>query len=504
MQGKTLDQDLDISSGDSGASLEGSGQLHASEIKKRSLKGVLSYLLRTLLLTGVSLVAMLLLGAKLGAEDYGVYGLVVTISGFFTIISDIGLAASLIQQKEKPNVRELRTVFTVQQLLAWIIFCLILVTALALRQYGKLSIEGVWLSLAFGISFPLVSLKTISSILLERELRFDRLIIPAIVETIAFNLVAVTLAFKGYGVMSFTYGVIARTILGVVVMLLLKRWSFGFDFSWSEFKRLMRVGGGFQLNDMLAKTKDDLFYISVALFLPAKEYGYITWAKQWSRQPYSLTVDNITAITFPAFSRLQHDESLLRKAVEKTIFFVTLIAFPLFGGLSVMIVPFLNVFPVYLKWQPALSSLALFSFSLAFAAFSTPLISTLNAIGKINVSLRMMVFWTVSQWFMAPFFLKWFGFNAIAIIAAVLGISSLFVVVLVRRFLRFDFIDQVWRQTLATGFMVLVLWRLWGLWSQSLPMFFLGIGVGALIFATLLGATGYRKVILETKSILKK
>src|SRR5258708_932287 len=111
----------------------------------------------------------------------------------------------------------------------------------------------------------------------------------------------------------------------------------------------MRVGGGFQLNDMLAKTKDDLFYISVALFIPQKEYGYITWAKQWSRLPYSLTVDNITAVTFPAFSRLQHDPSLLRKAIEKTTFFVTLVAFPLLGGLSVIIVPFTTVIPAYMK-----------------------------------------------------------------------------------------------------------------------------------------------------------
>lgn len=504
MDGKASDKDLDVISTDSGVILEGEGELHAAEIKKRSLKGVFSYLIRTMLLTGVSLVAMLLLGAKLKPEEYGIYGLVVTVSGFFTIISDIGLAASIIQQKERPSVRELRTVFTVQQILAWIIFFLTLATSLLLKNYGKLNQDGVLLSLAFGISFPLVSLKTISSILLERELHFDKLIIPAILETVAFNVVAVVLAFRGFGVMSFTYAVLSRTILGVIAMLILQRWSMGIDFSWADFKRLMRVGGGFQLNDMLAKTKDDLFYISVALFLPAREYGFITWAKQWSRQPYSLTVDNITAITFPAFSRLQHDETLLRKAIEKTIFFVTLIAFPLFGGLSVMIVPFVHVFPVYLKWEPALLSLALFSLSLAFAAFSTPLVSTLNAIGKISVSLKMMVFWTVAQWAMAPLFIKWFGFNAIAIIAAVLGVTSLFVVVLVKHYVKFNFTDQVWRQTLATLFMVLVLWRTWGLWSQSIVWLALGVMLGGAIFATLILATGYRKLIAETKSLLRK
>lgn len=478
--------------------------LEAGEVKKRSIKGAVSYLMRTLLLTGVGIVAMLLLGAKLGAEEYGIYGLVVTISSFFTIISDIGLAASIIQEKHAPTTRELRTVFTVQQFLAWLIFVLILGVSLALKHFGKLNDSGVWLSLAFGISFPLVSLKTISSILLERDLRFDRLIIPAIVETVAFNVVAVVLAFRGFGVMSYTYAVLIRTVLGVVIMLSLKRWDVGIEFSWPDFKRLMKVGGGFQLNDMLAKTKDDLFYVSVALVLPQKEYGYITWAKQWSRLPYSLTVDNVTAITFPAFSRLQHDPSLLRKAIEKTIFFVTFLAFPLFGGLSVMIWPFVHVFPVYLKWEPALLSLALFSFSLVFAAFSTPLISTLNAIGKINVSLKMMVFWTISQWAMAPFLIRWFGFNAIALIAAILGVTSLFVVFLVKHYVKFDFIDQVWRQSLATLVMMLVLWKTSAIWSSSIAMLVAGVMLGGLIFATLIALTGFQKVYTETRSILRK
>jgi O-antigen/teichoic acid export membrane protein len=504
MQGKTYDQDFDIVASDTGATLEGEVQLQADEVKKRSLKGVFSYFFRTILLTGVSLVGMAMLNAKLTPAEFGVYGLAVAITGFFTIISDVGLAASVIQKKGSPTIRELRSVFTIQQILAWIIFGLIALTGMFLKDSGRIGQSGFYLALAYGISFPLVSLKTISSVLLERQLKFNLLVIPAILENFVFYFLAVLLAFKGFGVMSFTYAVLARTLVGVVVMPLIKRWPVGIEFSWGDFVKLMRVGGGFQLNDMLAKAKDDLFYISIALFVPAAEFGYITQAKTWSRQPYALTVDNITAITFPAFARLQHDEKLLAKAIEKTIFFVTLISFPLLGGLSVMAYPLIHVFPVYLKWEPALLSLALFAFSLAFSAFSTPLISTLNAIGKINVSLKMMVFWTASQWVMAPFFLKWFGFNAIAMIAAVLALSSLVVVALVYHQVHFNFIDQVWRQALATILMVLVLWRTWGLWSQSLPMFLLGIGLGAFIFATLIAVTGYKKVILETRSILKK
>src|SRR5258708_2005704 len=123
--------------------------LHADEIKKRSLKGVISYFGKTILLTGISAVSLLILGAKIDPSDYGIYGIVVTISGFFTIISDIGLAASLIKKKETPTRTELRTVFTRQQILKPIVFPLILVTSVAFHHYWMLKLPAVYLALCF-------------------------------------------------------------------------------------------------------------------------------------------------------------------------------------------------------------------------------------------------------------------------------------------------------------------------------------------------------------------
>ncbi len=497
-------KDFDVSADGSGAKLQGQEGMDIETVKKRSLIGVVSFFSRTILLTGVTLVAQLLLAAKLSPEDFGIYGIVVTITNFFTIISDIGLAASLIQKKTAPTVTELRTTFTVQQTLSWFIFVLIAATSSLLHSYGKLDTQGVYLALAFGLSFPIVSLKTISSILLERELAFGKLVIPAIIETIVFNIIAVTLAFNGYGVMSFTIAVLVKAIVGVLVMFCIKRWEMGIALSLSSLKELLKVGGAFQLNDMLAKAKDDVFYITVAILIPAREYGYVTWAKQWSRLPYSLTVDNVTALTFPAFSRLQHDKNLLRRAIEKSLFFITLLAFPLFAGISVMIFPILVLVPEYEKWRPAILSLILFCISLAFAAFSTPLINTLNAIGKISESLRMMIFWTISQWMLFPFFFRWFGYESVAIIGVVLALTSLFVVLLVKKYVEFSFLENIWRQVFATLVMAVTLFSTQAIWQISFMHFFIGVLVGVCVYTAMILLLGYSTVKREVFSLLKK
>jgi lipopolysaccharide exporter len=495
--------DLDVVSTESGAALQ-EDFLHVEEIKKRSLSGVFSYIFRTLLLNGLAIITQLLLSGLLNAQDYGIYGLVVTMSGFFNIISDIGLAASLIQKKEEPTHDELRTVFTVQQGLTWLVFFLIMGVSLVLHRFGKLSQEGVYLAVAFGVSFPIVSLKTISSLLLERKLEFNKLIIPNIAETVVSSIVLIYCAMHGYGIRSFTYSVLVKTVVGVVIMWLMKPWDIGIGFSKKAFVQLMKVGTRFQLNDMLAKTKDDLFYLTVALFMPAASFGYITWAKLWSRLPYTLTVDNVTAVTFPAFSRLQDEPTLLRRAIEKTIFFVTFVAFPLFAGLVVMIYPFIQVYPKYMQWQPAFVSLALFSFGLAFSSFSTPLVNTLNAIGKVNQTLKMMLFWTSAQWVLFPFLYVKYGFVSVPLISAILGLTSLLVVILVKRHIVFDFFEQVWRQTLAALTMVVILMSMRHIWETSLLHLLAGVAFGGVVYLGLMLLTGFEKIMIETRSLLKK
>ena len=54
-------------------------------------------------------------------------------------------------------------------------------------------------ALAFG--FFLASLKTIPSVLLERDLKFEFLVLVELAETLIFYLIAVALAWRGFGVL---------------------------------------------------------------------------------------------------------------------------------------------------------------------------------------------------------------------------------------------------------------------------------------------------------------
>ncbi|HZZ99022.1 MAG TPA: oligosaccharide flippase family protein, partial [Candidatus Saccharimonadia bacterium] len=223
------------------------------EIRHRSVKGVISYAFRTLALQLIGFVATVLLGYYLSPADFGIYFVVSAVIGFFTFLSDIGLAAALVQKKEPPTLEELRTSFTIQQLLACTIFVLILILSPIFRSQNHLSQDGVMLMYALGFSFILVSFKTIPSILLERQLRFDKLVLPQIFENLIFYAIAIALAAHGYGVRSYTYAVLARSVIGIIVIYSIQRWPIGFAFGKNSLRGLLKYGAKFQLNDLLAR-----------------------------------------------------------------------------------------------------------------------------------------------------------------------------------------------------------------------------------------------------------
>ena len=360
------------------------------------------------------------------------------------------------------------------------------VLALLLAKYiglfYNLDSDGVLLFQALSIAFFLSSLKTIPSIILERNLHFEQLVIPQIVESLFFSVTVVFFAMKGYGISSFTYAVLARGLSGLIAIYLISPWKIRLGFSKESAKKLLSFGLPFQFNSFMALVKDDLFVAYLGKALPIAQVGYIGFAQKWAYMPLRLIMDNVIRITFPSFSRLQEEKDILKKAVEKSIFAASFLIFPSLFGLVIMSPYFVNLIPKYIKWEPALVSLALFSFTAALASISTPLTNALNAIGKIRITLYLMIFWTVSTWVLTPILIGLYGFNGVGIASALISCSTVAVVYIVRRYINLEIVKVVIYPFISALIMAGIIYFL-------SPIFIKGIL--SLIFMILIGAVIY-------------
>ncbi len=457
-------------------------ELDIASITKKSIHGVFALTTRTFFIQIVTLVSNLLLTIYLAPSVFGVFFVVSAAIAFLSYFSDIGLAAALIQKKENITQDDLKTTFTIQQILVLTVVVIALLSSGFIGKFYNLTAEGILLFQALSISFFLSSLKTIPSIILERNLDFKKLVIPQIVETLFFNIVAVYLAIQDFGVASFTYAVLARGLSGLIAMYLISPWRITLGITKTSAKRLLSFGFPFQLNSFLALIKDDLLIVYLGKVLPLAQVGYIGFAQKWALMPLRLIMDNVIRITFPSFSRLQGEKDVLSKAIEKSIFAACFLIFPALTGLVILSPYFIHLIPKYIKWEPALLSLLFFSINAALSSVSTPLTNALNAIGKIKTTLYLMIFWTISTWILTPFLIIKVGFNGVAIASAIISLSVVLVVILVRRYISFNIFNAVFYPILSSSVMGVALYFLASLFASSLIGVFACIVISAMLY----------------------
>lgn len=431
------------------------GVPHFEAIARKSVKGLFALVSRTFLIQLLSVLASFILTIYLDPASFGVFFVVSAIVVFLNYFQDIGLAASLIQKKNEPTVRELRSTFTVQQILVLAVTIPVGIFAPQISSFYGLDHSGLILLYALLFSFLASSLKTIPTVLLERSLRFDRLVVPQIAENITYNVCLIVFAIAGYGVASFTIAVLARSIVGLVLIYWVQPWPIGLAFHGTTLKKLLSFGIPFQANSLLALVKDDLFNIYIAKVLPLTQVGYIGFGQKWAFLPMRLFMDNIIKITFPSFSRLQHDKEALRLGIEKTLFLISVFIFPTVVLIVLFSPNLVSYIPKYKKWEPAILSLTFFSFSTILSSLSTPLTNILNAIGKVKITLYFMVMWTVLTWTLTPLFIIWYGYNGVAIASFIISFSSVLVFFIARSSVKFSIIKPVYPAAIAAIAMVL-------------------------------------------------
>lgn len=464
-------------------------------IKKRSLTGIVALTSRTFVLQLIAFGATFLLTIFLTPQIFGIFYVVTAIINFLGYFSDIGLAAALIQKKEELTHEDLATTFTIQQILVGSAVLIALTISQTIASFYHLDISGLWLLRALIVAFFLSSLQTIPAILLERKLNFNKIVIPQILETLSFYTVAVILAWRGYGIVSFTWAVLVRAVVGVTAMYIISPWRISLYISRDVAKKLLKFGVPFQLNSFIALLKDDLLTVFLGKVLPFSAVGYIGWAKKWADAPLRLIMDSVIRVTFPAFSRLQESKEHLTAAVEKTLFGLSVSIFPISTGLLFFVQPLIHIVPKYSKWEPALFAFYLLTITAVLSGLSTPLTNALNAIGKIKVTLGLMIMWTVLTWALTVTLIRFYGFNGVPIAFLAVSTTLVVVVYLMKQFVKFSFWTSVIFPLIAS--LVQGAWY-WGALrlvpEKILPLTAVGV-VGVILYVSLIWLTERKRIL---------
>lgn len=453
-------------------------------IKERAVRGIVVLTGRTFLIQIISSIALFLLFQYLNTSEYGVFVIVSSIINFLVYFSDIGLAAALIQKKETPTDSDLKTTFTVQQMLVFSLVLIVYFLSPYLRFKYSLDFDGMLLLYSLLISLVLSSMKSIPSVLLERKLEFIKLVFPQIIEQIIYNIVLIFFAMKGFGLRSFSIAVLIRGIVGVILIYYLQPWRPGFALSKDTLKGLFKFGVPYQINTFLATLKDDGMTIMLGSIIGPAGIGILSFAQKVARLPLTFFMDTVTRVTFPAFSRLQDHKSDLERSVTRSIFFICFLVFPSLAGIALLSPLLIKIVPRYDKWSLAILPIIFISLNFAFAAATTQLTNLLNAIGKIKITFYLMIMWTLLTWIFIPFLAYKFGVNGASIGYSIVGASSVIAILIAKKYVNFSIYDSIIKPLIGTVVMSIVVIALRKYLDVSLNSMLVLAGIGVVAYGS--------------------
>lgn len=391
-------------------------------VRIRAARGVAFLVLRYLGVRLLGVVASVFLSRMLSPEAFGIYAITLFVLILFSFVSDFGLGASLIQQRRAVADMDLRTVFTVQQLFVGVLLIGMVLAAPGIASAYHLGAGGVWYLLWMAVGGLFASLRTVPTIVLERQLLYGQLSLIELAEMTLFQVLAVALAFLQFGVWSFIAAVVIAKFCGMLLAFQLAHWRPSFGLDLSRFLNLWRFSILFQLSWLTYLLRDYLIPSLGGLILGTVAVGYLNWALALAAVPGQLA-QIVGRVGFPSFARYQDSPDLLKGAVEQAVRWLFLVAVPV-QLVLVSLAPWLIHLIFSDKWMPALGAFYLLSVHWAGANLTSPLVAALNATGRARLALVLSGAWTAATIALALLFVQPFGFVGIALAYAVTMIGA--------------------------------------------------------------------------------
>ena len=332
-----------------------------------------------------SLVVAVILTRLLSPLDFGLVAMVVVFTGFASVFTDMGFGAALVQKLDLTQHHK-NAVFWIGVAVGALLTLIFAAAAPYIASfYGVPALQPI--TLAISIIFFINAFATVKLALLQKAMDFRTLAAAQLTATVLSGLVAIYLAFSGFGVWSIVAMYVASAAVNVAVLWIITPWRPDFSLRWDAVQDLSKFSRnfvGFSAFNYWTRNGDNLligrFVGSAALGVYARSYTILLL-------PVWQVSGVITNVMFPALSAIQKDVKRVRELYLTSISVISLLTFPLTLGLLVVSRSFvLALFGD--KWAAMIPLLQVFSLLGAIQSISTTVGWIYTSQGRTDIMFR--------------------------------------------------------------------------------------------------------------------
>ncbi|HIG47137.1 MAG TPA: MOP flippase family protein [candidate division Zixibacteria bacterium] len=365
-----------------------SAENSAEGLTRKTIRGVFWSGMSQFISHGISFLVNIVVARLLFPEDFGILGMAAVYIELVSVISDLGINASIIQ-RDKVSQSQLSTCFWLNQIVAVTLIGLSVLCAPLVAQFYRAEILS---SVIIVSSLSLIPrmLGSVHKTLLTRHLAFKTIAAPDIIGIMVFSVLVIPMTWGGLGLWSIILANLAGAWATTIGLWKWSGWRPAWTFDWKGYRGLISFGSKVLGEQLIGYIILNIDYLMIGRLLGPYALGVYTLAYNLMTFPQRKIAQVVTRVTFPAFSRVQNNDALLREAYLKTVRYISLVTFPILTGMGILAADFIHV--VYTdKWVEAVVPLQIMCLDGLIRTVGTTVGSILYAKGRADIGLKWKI-----------------------------------------------------------------------------------------------------------------
>jgi O-antigen/teichoic acid export membrane protein len=360
-----------------------------SSIKSRILNGFFWSILNQTCLTVIGLIVTGILSRLISPSEFGILALVSLGIGFLNVIKDFGFGAALIQKKEVSD-EEYCTVFWINLIIGVLLTILVYLLAFKISVFfNEPRVELVTKVLSF--SFIVNSIGIVWNNRLIKAIAFNQIFYRTLISTILSGLVAVILAWNGYGLWALISQSYISLITNTYLNYLHVKWLPRLVVKKEYISSLFSFGLPLLADQSINYWVRNIDNLLVGKYLGKDVLAYYSKAYSLMLLPVRQLTGTLTKVLFPSFSLIQDDTLQIARIYLKISRVIALVAFPVMICMSALAEPIILI--VYGdQWKPVIPIFRVLSILGMFQALGSLSGNIYLALGKTKLMFRLGLF----------------------------------------------------------------------------------------------------------------
>lgn len=354
-------------------------------VGNKMMSGVLWSGIERITIQTIQFAIGIILARLLTPTEYGTVGLILVFIAISNVFINSGFTSALVQRQNRTE-EDKSTVFLFNIVISLLCYLLLWFVAPLIADFYSTPILKQLLRV-LSISLVINSLGAVPYTLFTIDLDFKTLTKCNFISILISGIVAIYMAYNGYGVWALVAQTITNSIIALILIWYFSSWKPQLVFSNKSFRTLFSYGSKLLISSLLNRIVSDLSTLLIGKVFTPKELGYYSRGVQYTDFVSSLISSIIERVLLPGLSPLQDNFELLLKYLRQILVTTAIVSIPTFFGLIILAKPIIIVM-IGDKWLPAVPIMQIFCLARLITILSGINANFLYIVGRTDLTLK--------------------------------------------------------------------------------------------------------------------